>query len=65
MKGTAVDVNLTQIMVREGIVEIKAWPGGRFSVKLRDGRFAVGATVGEALALAKLPGAENLQKVAA
>lgn len=59
------DVNLTQIMVREGIVEIKAWPGERFSVKLHDGRFAVGATVGEALALAKLPDAENLQKVAA
>lgn len=58
------DVNLTEIMRRERIAKIEAYPG-RFSVILYDGRLGIGKTVGEALAKAKAPDADNVRRLAA
>lgn len=57
------DVNLTEIMEREGIAAIKRWPAGRFSVELDNGNFGVGRSVGNALAKAKT-GADSLRRAA-
>ena len=59
------DVNLTEIMRREGIEKITSWLDGlRFSVALHDGRFGVGRTVGEALDNAKASNAFNIKAAA-
>ena len=50
---------------REGIVRFKLYRAlAKFSVVLRDGRLGVGPTIGEALANAKQPDAENILRAA-
>ena len=58
------DIDLTAIMQREGIDKIERYPG-RYSVVLNDGRLGIGKTVGEALAKAKAPDADNVRRLAA
>lgn len=60
----AIDVNLTEIMHREGIAKIERFPRV-FSVILMDGRLGIAPTVGEALRKAQQPGAENVNRMAA
>jgi deoxyxylulose-5-phosphate synthase len=60
----AIDVNLTEIMRREGIAKIEDYVV-RFSVILKDGRMGIAETVGQALAKARKPDAENVRKIAA
>lgn len=59
----AVDIDLTAIMEAEGIVKIERF-GPRYSVLLFDGRLGIDATIGGALAKAKLPGAMNVRRAA-
>lgn len=47
------DVNLTEIMKREGIHTITQWAVGPFTVVLKDARCGTADTVGAALAKAK------------
>jgi hypothetical protein len=58
------DVNLTEIMRREGIAKVEDYLT-HFSVVLKDGRFGVARTVGQALAKAKKPNAQNVRRIAA
>jgi hypothetical protein len=60
----AIDVNLTEIMLREQIAKIERFPRV-FSVVLMDGRLGIAPTVGEALRLAQRPDAENIRRMAA
>lgn len=59
------DIDLTAIMEREGIRKIERLLVGKCVVLLDDGRLGIGATVGEALAKAKAPDAENILRLAA
>ena len=60
------DIDLTAIMRREQIRKIELYDAlDSFSVVLKDGSLGKGRTVGEALAKAKLPGAENVRRIAA
>jgi hypothetical protein len=59
------DFNLTRLFLRNDIEAVKRHVAGRFSVLLQDGRFGIGASVGEALEKAQAPDAENIRKVAA
>lgn len=47
------DVNLSEIMEREGIYQIRCYKAGFFSVILHDDRRGDGQTVGEALSNAQ------------
>ena len=49
----AADVNLSAIMEREGIYQVRRYLEGRFTVQLHDGRSGIGGSVGEALSNAK------------
>lgn len=62
--GSAQDINLTRLMLRNDIQKVER-NAGRFVVLLQDGRIGVGGTVGEALEKAQDPDAENVLKVAA
>jgi hypothetical protein len=60
------NVNLTAIFERDDIRKIERHKAlGKFSVTLWDGRIGVGVTVGEALAAAHKPDAENVDRIAA
>lgn len=59
------DVDLTAIFEREGIRKVERWRAlNQYSVTLFDGRLGIGPTVGEALAKAKMPDAENVLRAA-
>lgn len=57
-------MNLSEIMEREGIYQIRRYLVGRFSVTLDDGRIGVGQDVGEALVKAKRPDADSVREAA-
>lgn len=57
-------MNLTALIEREGIAKIERYIN-RYSVVLNDGRLGIGATVGEALAKAKAPDADNVRRLVA
>lgn len=57
-------MNLSEIMEREGIYQIRRYLVGRFSVTLDDGRIGVGQDVGEALVKAKRPNADSVELAA-
>jgi hypothetical protein len=57
-------MNIAQYMADNSIHAIKAWPVGRVSVELTDGRFGIGVTVSGALEEAKQPDAQNIRKAA-
>lgn len=59
------DPTLSQVMAEAGIYQVRYYLEGRFSVRLRDGRFGTGKTITEALAKAQHPDAVNVQQVAA
>jgi hypothetical protein len=64
--GDTADIHLSDIMRSEKIVGIHWDPLlDRFTVHLRDYSCGGGASVGEALDKAKLPGAENVRRIAA
>jgi hypothetical protein len=58
------DFDLTALMQRENIAKVETYLH-LFSVVLKDGRFGVGETVGEALDKAKKPDAENVRRMVA
>ena len=62
--NTSLDINLTEIMQHEGIRKIECYLH-LFSVVLKDGRLGIGPSVGEALAKAKAPDAQNVLRWAA
>lgn len=60
------NIDLTAIFDAHGIRKVERYKGlGQFSVVLADGRCGAGKTVGEALANAKQPTAENIDRIAA
>lgn len=58
------DIDLTAIIRRDGIAKIEDYLT-HFSVVLKDGRLGIGKSVGEALAKAKAPDADNVRRLAA
>lgn len=59
------DPTLSKVFVEAGIYQVRYYLEGRFSVRLRDGRFGTGKTISEALANAQQPEAVNVMQVAA
>lgn len=57
-------MDLAAYMAEHGIHAIKAWPVGRITVELHDGRFGVGIGFAEALEEANKPDATNIRKAA-
>lgn len=58
------DINLTEIMDREGIACVKRYLVGRYYVELDNGNFGVADTVGNALEAAKDANADNIGRAA-
>lgn len=48
-----IDTNLSALMEREGIYQVRRYLEGRFTVRLHDGRSGIGGSVREALQAAK------------